>query len=330
MKHIGVTSHFRLPDLAAELKRYALFFDEVQIAGMNLERIREKTKAVDDQVAAEIEFLYERGFLKEGVIDVKSTKGLPTETAERYALNVMKMQIAGRYMKSSLDLLGSMKQLVEMIKDCRAKAEDETPLIALHNRFARSLATGMVEATKGLPLSARHVAMNLSLFADQAAVCLGDLDYQITDESSESASAEAIYEIAVEGLPIPDRTSWDDILAFKADHANQHRLRAFHVWVSDMSKAGQTRAEMTDKIEYLKQEYTDALRIAKMKCYPGVVKCLVVGSAGLIENVVKFRLVDIARCAFTITEAKAALLEEERKAPGRELAYLVEAAKAIR
>jgi hypothetical protein len=204
MKHIGVTSHFRLPDLAAELKRYALFFDEVQIAGMNLERIREKTKAVDDQVAAEIEFLYERGFLKEGVIDVKSTKGLPTETAERYALNVMKMQIAGRYMKSSLDLLGSMKQLVEMIKDCRAKAEDETPLIALHNRFARCLATGMVEATKGLPLSARHVAMNLSLFADQAAVCLGDLDYQITDESSESASAEAIYEIAVEGLPIPD------------------------------------------------------------------------------------------------------------------------------
>ena len=40
MKHIGVVSHLRLPDLPTELKRYALFFDEVQIVGMDLEEVK--------------------------------------------------------------------------------------------------------------------------------------------------------------------------------------------------------------------------------------------------------------------------------------------------
>ncbi len=139
-------------------------------------------------------------------------------------------------------------------------------------------------------------------------------------------TSDLIYEIALTGLPIPDLTSWEDILAFKADKANQHRLRAFHIWVSDVSKTNQTRAEITDRIEYLTQEYVDSL----IKHYRGVLKCFAVGSAALAENMLKLKFKDIAEGAFTIAGAKANLLEDERKAPGRELSFLVEAARAMR
>jgi len=82
---------------------------------------------------------------------------------------------------------------------------------------------------------------------------------------------------------------------------------------------------MTEKIEYLKQEYIGALNVAKIRHYPGVLKCLVVGTASLVENLAKFRLRDLAEGVFKIAESKGHLLEAERNAPGRELSYLVEA-----
>jgi hypothetical protein len=59
-------------------------------------------------------------------------------------------------------------------------------------------------------------------------------------------------------------------------------------------------------------------------------KCIVVGGAALVENIAKFKLKDAANIAFKLTEARANLLEEERKAPGRELSFLVEAARSVR
>jgi hypothetical protein len=295
MKHIGVVSHLRLPDLPTELKRYALFFDEVQIVSMTPEAIREKNKFFDAQVAAEIDYLYENGFLKEGVFDLKSTEGLPPELAAQYALNAHRIAVANEYMDRTREISTRMSELLEMIGEWKETGEDPAPLIALYNKLAELSARGLVEGIKAFPQSARQVAMNLSLFEGQSAVCLGELDYRSAGDNPGPVTPDTIYEIAVSGMPVPDLTSWEDIIALKADSQNQRKLRAFHVWVSDMGKSGQTKAEMTDRIEWLKEEYLDALKVAKMKHYPSVLKCMVVGSMGLIENAVKFKLTDMAK-----------------------------------
>jgi hypothetical protein len=330
MKHIGVVSHLRLPDLPTELKRYALFFDEVQIVGMDSEGIRKKTKFVDAQAAAEIEYLYEKGFLKEGVFDLKSTDGLPAELAKQYQVNAYKIKIAGEYMDHVRDATPRMSQLLEMIEEWKAAGQDPEPLIGLYNRLGALVAEGLVKGVEELPLSARQIAMNLTMFEGQKAVCLGELDYRSAGDDAGPATPDTIYELAVDGIPIPELTSWEDILALKADPESQHKLRGFHIWVSDMSKTGQTRAELTDRVEYYKAEYVKALKNARMKHYPGILKCLLVGSAALIENAAKFKITDLAKGAFKLTEAKAKLAEEELKAPGRELSYLVEVGQAVR
>ncbi len=137
MKHIGVVSHLRLPALTTELKRFALFFDEIQIVGMDVEGIREKYRFIDPQSQAEIEFLYDQKFLSEGVLEFKSIEGLPPDLANQYAVNAEKMRISGEYMKRVHDLSDRMKQILGMMEEWKAQGEDTTPLMALYNQFAR-------------------------------------------------------------------------------------------------------------------------------------------------------------------------------------------------
>jgi hypothetical protein len=297
---------------------------------MDLESVREKYRFIDTQSQAELEFLYDKQFLKEGVLDVKSVEGLPSELAIQYATNVTKIGVSNEYMVHAREINVKMQDTLVMIKEWEAQGEDTTPLVALYNEFARLSAIALVEGVKGLPLSDRLVALNLSIFDNQKAVCLGELDYRSAGDGAGSVTPDLIYEVAVSGIPIPDLTSWEDILDLKADKAKQHRLQAFHIWVADICKTEQTKADIADRIEFLTREYSEALTAAKLKHYPGLLKCIVVGGAALVENIAKFKLKDAANIAFKLTEARANLLEEERKAPGRELSFLVEAARSVR
>jgi hypothetical protein len=145
---------------------------------MDLESVREKYRFIDTQSQAELEFLYDKQFLKEGVLDVKSVEGLPSELAIQYATNVTKIGVSNEHMVHAREINVKMQDTLVMIKEWEAQGEDTTPLVALYNEFARLSAIALVEGVKGLPLSARLVALNLSIFDNQKAVCLGELDYR--------------------------------------------------------------------------------------------------------------------------------------------------------
>jgi len=330
MKHIGVVSHLRLPDLPAELKRYAFFFDEVQIVGMSLEEARKKYHFLDPQAAAEIEFLYGARFLAEGKLELHSASSLKSDLAREYLVTAAKTGIAAQYLEKTYEIDKMMQDVLQLIREGKEQGQDTGPLVTLYNKFAEFSAIAMVEGLKAFPLSARQVALNLSLYENQKAVCIGELEYRSAGEDAGAVSQDTIYEIAVDGLPIPELTSWQEILEFKDQTEIQQRLLAFHVWVSDISKVGLTKVDMTDKIGHLKNEYIEALKVAKKSHYPGFFRCLLVGTAALVENCAKFRGKDLAEGAFKISETTGRLLEAERNAPGRELSYLIEVSKSIR
>src|SRR5262249_27905655 len=148
-------------------------------------------------------------------------------------------------------------------------------------------------------------AVSIDQFWNQGSVDLG-------------ATEGDLYEILIEGWPAPsDIVPWDDILSFRSEEASQQQLRALRLWVSDMAKGKLTVAEAVDKIEYLKQEYRAYMKGATITMGTSVLRTAIVGAAGFIENIAKFKLKELAEAPFKLFEAKTALLEAERKAPGR-------------
>ena len=85
--------------------------------------------------------------------------------------------------------------------------------------------------------------------------------------------------------------------------------------------------DAADKIEDLKEKYKSTLRGSGMRFTLSVVRTLVVGTAELAENLINFpiklKLKPLFDAPFRVLDARTELLDMERKAPGRELRYLV-------
>jgi hypothetical protein len=97
-----------------------------------------------------------------------------------------------------------------------------------------------------------------------------------------------------------------------------------------MAKGKLTLAEAVEKVEYLKEEYRSYMKASGLKSSTSVLKAVVVGAAELVENAVKFKFKELAKMPFELLSVRGELLEAERKAPGRELAYVVRASEQFR
>jgi hypothetical protein len=155
------------------------------------------------------------------------------------------------------------------------------------------------------------------------AVCLETV---VSTHVDRKANKDDLFEIIVSNISIPDeKIPWHDLLAFKNESRSIQQLRALRLWVTDMSNGKLTYGEAVDKVSYLMDEYRSHLRGAGLKFKAGILRTLVVGAAGVAENVLKFKLKDLAEAPFKMFDARTQLVEAERKAVGRELAYAVRA-----
>lgn len=84
-------------------------------------------------------------------------------------------------------------------------------------------------------------------------------------------------------------------------------------------------SEIQDKIDYLIHDCEQHMRRHELKIYPGILQTFLVGSAEILENAMKLRLKDLAKGLFFIRNRKLELMEAEAGAPGREIAYIVQA-----
>lgn len=327
MKHIGVVSHLRMPTISSNLKKYALFLDEIQIVGVSSERLQSLRQFVDSDTLSEMEYLYEVGVVSEGKLKARNSADLDAASAEEYLENLSKLNEAKLKLEVAGRLNAIMNSLLDEVSRVTKEGGDPSELIETYNEYARSSAESLVGGIHKLPLSARQVAIDLRLFENTNAVVLEELDYRSAgDRPARVADTGALYEIIVEGLPIPDdRVPWEDIVAFRNDALSKKRLLALRVWIANCSKTSLAYHEAKDLIQHLKNEYIEAMKFAKIKHRPSVLRSLIVGTAAMMENCIKFRWEKIAESGFKIFEAEADLFEAERKAVGRELSYAIRA-----
>jgi len=132
-----------------------------------------------------------------------------------------------------------------------------------------------------------------------------------------------ITHIVLTRMPMPDEsTPWEAVVEYRADPDTHHKLLALRNWMADIARTDYTKPEIEDKLAWALREYERHLELHKLKYCTGVFETLIVGAAEVLENLAKFKWGKLAKSLFTIRHRKYALLEQELKLPGAEVAYV--------
>ncbi len=140
---------------------------------------------------------------------------------------------------------------------------------------------------------------------------------------SSGLGLSGVARVILDGLPIPDEsTAWEAIIEFRNDSTSMNKLLRLRRWMNQMATGSIDPRHMDGEIEWLLHEYEEHMRLHQLKINKGTLEMIVTLAAGLLEDVVKLKFRDAAGLLFERTHRKVALMEAERNAPGREVAYL--------
>ena len=162
--------------------------------------------------------------------------------------------------------------------------------------------------------------------------CAGVADVAVVGrlhkEKNEANHTHPVWKVVINEMPDFDaRAPWNDVFDFRAEDRTQHLVRNLRRWIRKIVAEKWPPAELEDEIRELIYEYENHLRVARMSGGKGVLTCVITGTAGIAENVIKMRLFKIASLVTAVIDQRSKLLEAETKAPGRELALLPELKK---
>jgi hypothetical protein len=295
--------HVPMRDLSAELKRQALFFDQISIynADFYFEQIRKgplyhNHSSWLNEFELEIQWLLDRGV----VIDLEKTY------AERLKISSSEMLNAKtKHVNDSFDLIiGYLKN----------------PDIGTNK-----LVENLVESDA---IRLREYVLN---FADskelQVLSALGLKDYLYDIPNSRR---QEVVEVIVSNLPVPSATTpWEKIIDYRDDSENQKILRSLRRWISKLTSSDLPTSEIEEELDVLIDEYQSHMRLHKLKVDTEILQTLVKVPFELIEDLLKLRFSKIPEPFFALHKRKISLMETELQAPGREISYVLKARDAF-
>lgn len=133
--------------------------------------------------------------------------------------------------------------------------------------------------------------------------------------------------VVLKKFPILDDLTvpYEKILEFKEDPDSRSKFLALRNWMIDISRAGYSQRELEEKIEYLLEEYERHLDFHAIKTRRSVFEVVTITTLEALENIATFKWSKLGKSLFSLGRMEYALMEAERKAPGRELAYIAKA-----
>lgn len=298
MEFVGVKNEFDLilagDKLRGILKREALMLDRIAIPDFHLV-LEDKNKRtgllrfhIDDLV-----WLYEQGIIFEPEDVLKIQPGLESEDFKKYH-------------HAAIHLFADLKKLAKERYKVRRKynfgemgyvaVQWQTKATCLYLREAKQIDACSIFS---------HICPHMKL---------------------EKAKDRSVLDIVFRVLPIPDeQTPWEHIFEYRSDPDSHSKFLALRNWMNDVSRTDLTPIEIEQKLEYLVDQYRRHIELHKMKVNTGVLETVVVSTAELVENLVKFKWGKLAQGLFAFRKRRVSLLESELTAPGNEVAYIVKA-----
>jgi hypothetical protein len=142
-----------------------------------------------------------------------------------------------------------------------------------------------------------------------------------------------VIDVVVNNLPIPQEdTPWELIYELRSDPDSQRKFLALKTWINDLAKLKLEPNEVEDKLQSLLAEYQAHMNLHKVKTRLSSLKTVLLSEVGisaagwLTGHAALAGLVGaVAAPIFTMKMRQIGLLEEETRAPGKEVAYILKA-----
>jgi hypothetical protein len=174
----------------------------------------------------------------------------------------------------------------------------------------------------------RKIASKLRSLKRVDAVAVGTSETPI--ELDQPADRDTVIKITLGEFPTPsDSTSWESILDFKKEANTLEQFQRLKSWMNKTGREGLKSYEVTDELRGLILGYEQHMELCNMKLQHSMVEIIVTTTAEIAESIIRLKFSDIAKQFFKAEAQRIKLLEEERKADGKEIAYIVNAKKAF-
>ena len=132
-----------------------------------------------------------------------------------------------------------------------------------------------------------------------------------------------VVNLIINKMPVPDDSvSWDQLKNFKSDPDSKKKLLGLRTWIAEISQKQFSLSEISEKLEYLLEEYSAQMKNHKLKYTLSSLETVLVPTLEVLENLIKFKFSKAAKVLFDLKRNQFQLLEAEAKFPGREIAYL--------
>lgn len=232
----------------------------------------------------------------------------------------------GVYILNELELLMDKGYLFDAWTSTSTKLSDKIDFSAFAKEY-QTISNYLTQSTDldiGEDAAARLCAMRLNNQFDPPDFTSIPLVKKLILPNSSKLEKSDLIKIIIEKLPIPsDKTPWENIFEYKSDKDSIGKFSALKVWMNKSLKSENSIQEIKDELDVLIYEYEKSLSIHKIQYERGIFQALIIGSAELLENTVKFKFSNIAKGVFSVTKEKADLLKAELESPGKEIAYIV-------
>jgi hypothetical protein len=146
-----------------------------------------------------------------------------------------------------------------------------------------------------------------------------------------SAGRAEVLRIIFEQLPLPgENTPWEAILDWRSDHEARTKYALLRTWINDIGRGTFTTADVEDQLIALLGTYTQYMQLQHKKFVRSRFEAIVLLVAEVLENLAHFKLSTAASTLLGFRRDQIGLLESEFHAPGRDVAYVVEAAEKLK
>lgn len=286
-KFVGVTDILMLQNEALA-KRAALIFDNLCFSAISTTRWLE-TRIVTEKLNPLRNLLAKHDWLLE--------KGVTVAAPSEFGSDAITQEVLD-WTFSNPELLHALEPMMSRLRDPHGAELVEGARSRISRRAALRL-----EAQSGWETAVfEHGAGDAPLFA---------------------TGTNSVAQVVLESIPVPDdSTAWEEIIEYRSDPESRTRFHRLKHWINGMVAQNRSPHELSDEIQTLIAEYEHHMKVHHMKLRAGVLETFVTASAEILEGLVKIKWSDAARTLFSVRRRRIQLMEEELRAPGRQLAYL--------
>jgi hypothetical protein len=293
----------------SEIKRHLVLFDKVAVVyGTQDWHFRKK----DPSLAADLDWLENKDLV------FRTEEFLKRECG----FEILFDRTANRGKRLIVNVLDEGKMPLSKLQELREVHMGKEFLSKFQGKTIGHIMDSMQD------MSCRWEAQRIARELRVQTVSLSSPHPEVSELLGVDTSPGNVVRVVLKDMPEPsDTTSLEEILEFRQDPESAKKMFAFRRWIKTMMSKDLPPTEISEELEWLEHQYEEHMRFHHMKIKKGVLQIVVTAAGEVSEDLIKLRFGKLSKALFSMSQKNIELMEAEMNAPGREIAYIVNARK---